>query len=109
MRWVLSFVARHVYGSSVFPNPCFSITSRVRTGPAASIICWLWYQTKVAGGLELTEQDRLKLEPDLMTLGGFGGVMVTSSGPSVDQQRTEREINGGHVSAVYVIVVDETN
>lgn len=51
------------------------------------MICWLWYQVKVAGGLERAEQVRLKLEPDGRNLGGLGGVMATSSGPSAPQQQ----------------------
>ena len=62
------------------------MVSRVRTGPDASITCWLTYQAKVAGGLELAEQDRLNGEPALMNSEVLGGLMATSSGPSVKRQ-----------------------
>lgn len=39
---------------------------RVSTGSVTPRGCWLWNQAKVAGGLETAEQDRLKLESDLM-------------------------------------------
>lgn len=83
---VLALAALHVYSPVVFPNLCFSIVSRVRTGPAASIIVLLWYQAKVAGGLDWAAHDRLKLEPARRNGGGFGGVMATASGPSAEEE-----------------------
>ena len=44
----------------------------------------------MAGGSEMAEQDRLKLEPAAMYKPVSEGVMVTESGPSVDQQHMER-------------------
>ena len=86
MSRVLALAALHVYSPIVFPNLCFSIVARVRTGPPASIIVLLWYQTKVAGGLEWAAHDRLKLEPARRYGGGLGGVMATASGPSAEEE-----------------------
>lgn len=88
VRLVLALLASQEYFPA-FANACAWITFRVRTGPEFSISCWSWNHLKVAGGLETAEQDRLKLEPALMKAGGFGGEMVTSSGPSEEQQHVE--------------------
>lgn len=61
------------------------IISRVRTELEVSILIPLQYHVKEAGGRELAEQVRLNVEPAWMNLGGFAGVMVTSSGPSVER------------------------
>ena len=90
VRPVLAFLAPHEYSAISLANPSFSIVSRRRTGPSFSNMVWLRYQMKVAGGLELAEQDRLKLEPTLMYWEGFEGVTLTSSGPSEVQQHMER-------------------
>lgn len=84
MRCVLVFLALHEYSAICFPNPSSSIVSRRRTGPPISSMLWFRYQVKVASGMELAEQDRLKLEPALMNWDFSEGVMVTASGPTVD-------------------------
>lgn len=57
---------------------------RVRTGPLFFIWSWSWYQVKVGVGLERVKQVRLKLDLDEMYWGGFAGLMVAPSGPSVE-------------------------
>lgn len=85
-RRVLAFSALQLNASTVFPKPSFWMTSRVRTGPVASICFSPWNQVKEAAGLlEGAEHDRLKLDLALTYRGVSVGLMVTPSGPSVEQ------------------------
>lgn len=92
-RLVLSLAARHVYSSGVFPNPCFSTSASVSTGPVVFISFWLWYQVKVAAGLEAAAHVRLKAEPFWMNSPTLDGVRVIFSGPSVEKKGDYHDFN----------------